>query len=78
MAFDLDLDKINGGQLMEKYRYAALKVLTNCYVEPYAAEVASPYLQFQRIGYFTQDKHSTPQHLVFNRTVGLKDGWTKK
>ena len=56
----------------------SLKVLTNCYVEPYAAEVASPYLQFQRIGYFTQDKHSTPQHLVFNRTVGLKDGWTKK
>ena len=53
-------------------------MLTNCYVEPYAAEVASPYLQFQRIGYFTQDKHSTPQHLVFNRTVGLKDGWTKK
>lgn len=30
MAFDLDLDKINGGQLMEKYRYAALKVLANC------------------------------------------------
>ena len=56
----------------------SLKELTNCYVEPYAAEVASPYLQFQRIGYFTQDKHSTPQHLVFNRTVGLKDGWTKK
>lgn len=30
MAFDLDLDKINGGSLMEKYRYAALKVLANC------------------------------------------------
>ena len=56
----------------------SLEVLTNCYVEPYAAEGASPYLQVQRIGYLTQDKHSTPQHLVFNRTVGLKDGWTKK
>lgn len=30
MAFDLDLDKIDGGSVMERYRYAALKVLTNC------------------------------------------------
>lgn len=30
MAFDLDLDTINGGQVMEQYRYAALKVLSNC------------------------------------------------
>lgn len=30
MAFDLDLDRINGGRVMEQYRYAALKVLANC------------------------------------------------
>ena len=33
------------------------------------------YLQFQRIGYYTPDYTSTPDHLVFNKTVGLKDTW---
>ncbi len=57
----------------------SLTVLPNCYVEKYAAEqTATRYLQFQRIGYFTYDKHSTPEKLVFNRTVGLKDSWAKK
>ena len=56
----------------------SLKVLTECYVEKYLAE-AKPYdyLQFQRIGYFNVDKDSTPEHLVFNRTVTLKDTWAK-
>ena len=35
------------------------------------------FLQFQRIGYFTPDLDSTPDHLVFNKTVGLKDTWAK-
>ena len=35
------------------------------------------YLQFQRIGYFNIDKESTPDKLIFNRTVGLKDTWGK-
>lgn len=57
----------------------SLTVLKNCFVEKYAAEqTGNRYLQFQRIGYFTYDKTSTPEHLVFNRTVGLKDSWTKK
>ncbi|SDN12965.1 glutamine--tRNA ligase/YqeY domain fusion protein [Vreelandella arcis] len=34
--------------------------------------------QFERVGYFCADRHvSTPDHLVFNRTVGLKDSWAK-
>ena len=33
---------------------------------------ALSYLQFQRIGYFNVDKDSTPEKMVFNRTVGLK------
>lgn len=58
----------------------SLKVLTNCYVEKFAADnpTGNRYLQFQRTGYFTADKHSTPDHLVFNRTVGLKDTWAKQ
>ena len=56
----------------------SLKVLTECYVEKYLAS-AKPYdyLQFQRIGYFNVDKESTAEHLVFNRTVTLKDTWAK-
>lgn len=57
----------------------SLKILTHCYVEPYAAERrVGEYLQFQRIGYFAVDKNSTPEHLVYNRTVSLKDTWAKK
>ena len=52
----------------------SLHVLPNCYVEKFAAAQPSlSYLQFQRIGYFNVDPDSTPDHLVFNKTVGLKD-----
>ena len=57
----------------------SLEVRTNCYVERYLQEFQPlDYLQFQRIGYFTPDKDSTPDHLIFNRTVGLKDNWAKQ
>ena len=46
------------------------------YAEPSLkqAEIGHPY-QFQRIGYFTKDRDSTADQLVFNRTVTLKDGY---
>lgn len=57
----------------------SLTVLSDCYVEPYAAQMKPlAYLQFQRIGYFNVDPTSTADHLVFNKTVGLKDTWAKK
>ena len=56
----------------------SLKVLPNCYIEKFAATLPPlSYLQFQRIGYFNIDKESTPEKLIFNRTVGLKDTWGK-
>ena len=56
----------------------SLNILTNCYVEKYAATLpALSYLQFQRIGYFNVDPDSTPENPVFNRTVSLKDTWSK-
>ena len=56
----------------------SLEVRPVCYVEEYLAD-AKPldHFQFQRIGYFTVDKDSTKEHLVFNRTVALKDTWAK-
>lgn len=57
---------------------ASLNVNTNCYVEKFAAgRKSGEYLQFQRIGYFMADLDSTEGHLVFNKTVGLKDTWSK-
>ena len=57
----------------------SLKVVENCRIEPYLAEVAKPgaRFQFQRTGYFCVDQDSTDNHLVFNRTVSLKDSWEK-
>jgi glutaminyl-tRNA synthetase len=40
------------------------------------AKISEKY-QFERIGYFSVDKDSTPQNLVFNRVVPLKDSWSK-
>ncbi|MFJ1322243.1 glutamine--tRNA ligase/YqeY domain fusion protein [Capnocytophaga canis] len=55
----------------------SLKV-TTAYVEPSLkdAKVGEGF-QFQRLGYFSLDPDSTPEKLVFNKTVGLKDTWTK-
>lgn len=57
----------------------SLTVRTNCYVEDYAsARKPGEYLQFQRTGYFMADLDTTSEHLVFNKTVGLKDTWAKQ
>ncbi len=56
----------------------SLTVLKNCYVEQYLTEKKpGDFLQFQRIGYFTIDETSKDEHLIFNKTVGLKDTWAK-
>ena len=56
----------------------SLEIRENCYVEQFLAGTRPlDHFQFQRIGYFCTDKDSTADHLVFNRTVSLKDTWTK-
>lgn len=57
----------------------SLKVVKGVKLEPFIAQNAVPgaKFQFQRIGYFTPDKDSTPEKLVFNRTIALKDTWEK-
>lgn len=57
----------------------SLQVLTNVYIEPSLANAhIDDRFQFLRKGYFCVDKDSTPGHLIFNRTVGLKDAWAKE
>ncbi len=56
----------------------SLKVLENCKIEPSVKDTKPlDRLQFERLGYFCTDKDSTPEKLVFNKTVGLKDTWAK-
>ena len=56
----------------------SLKVLRRCRLEKELANVA-PFenFQFQRLGYFNVDPDSTKENLIFNRTVSLKDSWSK-
>jgi glutaminyl-tRNA synthetase len=55
----------------------SLKVITG-YVEPSLETTKElDHFQFQRLGYFCTDRDSTPQKLVFNKTVGLRDTWAK-
>lgn len=58
---------------------SSLKVLTDCRVEPSLASAESGVLyQFERKGYFVTDlKDSSPDALVFNRTISLRDSWAK-
>ena len=54
-------------------------VITNSKVEPGLINATTgKSFQFERVGYFCVDPESTPSHLVFNRTVELRDSWGKK
>jgi glutaminyl-tRNA synthetase len=56
----------------------SLEVVFPTYVEPSVAQAASGSLyQFERLAYFTVDPDSTPEKMVFNRTVQLRDSWAK-
>jgi len=57
----------------------SLQVLTHCKVEPSLKDaVPSVTVQFERKGYFCVDfVDSSPEHLIFNRTVPLRDSWKK-
>jgi glutaminyl-tRNA synthetase len=53
-------------------------VLQGCQVEPGLADLPmGETVQFERLGYFCPDPDSKPGHLVFNRTLTLKDTWAK-
>ena len=56
----------------------SLKIVKG-FIEPGLKDVQPrDQFQFQRIGYFNVDKESQPEHLIFNRTVPLRDPWGKR
>jgi glutaminyl-tRNA synthetase len=68
----------NGGDVMADLNPDSLEVLRDCLLEPALASApVGEAVQFERLGYFCADPDSAPAHLVFNRTVGLRDTWAK-
>ena len=56
----------------------SLEILTDAKIEPSVRlTAAGAHYQFLRVGYFVVDPDTTPDHIVFNRIVGLKDSWSK-
>lgn len=71
-------DSYEDKDFMEFINPNSLKV-TEAYVEPSLSEATiGNIFQFQRLGYFSVDKDSTENTIVFNKTVGLKDSWQKQ
>jgi glutaminyl-tRNA synthetase len=71
-------DVENGADFMSNVNRNSLEVLTSCRIEPFLAGAApGNRYQFERMGYFCVDPDTTPEKLVFNRTVSLRDDWAK-
>jgi glutaminyl-tRNA synthetase len=73
-----DPDDVAEGEDWKNFMNMESLKTVDCFVEPSLANVASQEkFQFERIGYFCADPDSTPGKPVFNRTVTLKDSWSK-
>jgi len=66
------------GDWIEDLNPESLTVLKGCKLEPALGQLApGKTVQFERQGYFSADQDSSPALPVFNRTMGLRDGWAK-
>jgi glutaminyl-tRNA synthetase len=71
-------DPGSDGDLLADLDPASEDVLTDCWLEPAAADLeVGETVQFERLGYFSPDPDSVPGRPVFNRTLTLKDSWAK-
>jgi len=78
--FSVENPSAEDGDFRDLLNPESLKIRENVMVEPWLAVNAKPgdHFQFQRLGYYTVDPDSTPDHLVFNKTIGLRDTWAKE
>jgi glutaminyl-tRNA synthetase len=66
------------GDFKDYLNPSSIEVIKRAYIEPYLATAGKDTrYQFIRKGYYCLDKDSRAEHLVFNRTVSLKDAWAK-
>ncbi|MDR3303306.1 MAG: glutamine--tRNA ligase/YqeY domain fusion protein [Treponema sp.] len=76
---DRPMEAPPGGSFMDHLNPASLEVIATAYAEPCVA-AAAPFTryQFERLGYFMRDPDTSPDGTpVFNKTVGLRDTWSK-
>ena len=78
--FSVENPSAEEGDFRDLLNPDSLKVRETVYVEPWLAAnaKAGDHFQFQRLGYYTVDPDSTEGHLVFNKTIGLRDTWAKE
>jgi len=69
---------LEGQTFIDHLNPASLETLRDCQAEPgLAAAPAFAHFQFERLGYFCVDPASTPEAMIFNRTVSLRDTWAR-
>ncbi|RMF45799.1 MAG: glutamine--tRNA ligase/YqeY domain fusion protein [Anaerolineae bacterium] len=72
------MDTEEGKTYLDYLNPDSLHVLQGCKLEPSLGDAhPGENFQFERKGYFCVDPDSTPEHLIFNRTVTLRDTWAK-
>ncbi|MFC1901765.1 glutamine--tRNA ligase/YqeY domain fusion protein [Chloroflexota bacterium] len=72
------MDVEDGNDFMTYLNLNSLEILASCRVEPIlAGALSGSRYQFERLGYFCVDPDSSPEKLVFNRVVSLRDTWSK-
>lgn len=78
--FSVENPSAEEGDFRDLLNPDSLKVRENVMLEPWLAErvKAGDHYQFQRLGYYTVDPDTTAAHIVFNKTIGLKDTWAKE
>lgn len=76
--FRVENPSAEDGDFKEYINPDSLNIIERAYIEPALLGAAQEeHFQFLRKGYFILDKKSSPEHLIFNRTVTLKDSWSK-
>ncbi len=73
------MKKADEGSFTDSLNPHSLKVIDNCMVEDHMRGYPAGHVcQFERNGYFSIDPCSTPGKMVFNRTITLRDSWTRR
>lgn len=76
--FNVELPDAQEQDFMQYINPNSLSIVTNALIEPALLQATgTDRFQFLRLGYFCLDKNSTNEKFIFNKTVGLKDSWSK-